>query len=145
MTITPRELEDEVTLQVAANRIDFLARRDAGVVEATAPDDADDFLADLRNTGTRLDRHEALELLALGEVVYRKAHDSRHLGMHAALREGAGWSDIATALDGDPGLAWDAHQQWIEDQFRLHRTSGTGGLDAGAAATARDLAGRRPS
>ncbi len=145
MTITPRELEDEVTLQVAANRIDFLSRRDAGVVEATAPDDADDFLADLRNTGTRLDRHEALELLALGEVVYRKAHDSRHLGMHAALREGAGWADIATALDGDAGLAWDAHQQWIEDQFRLHRSTGSGGLDAGAASTARELAGRRPS
>jgi hypothetical protein len=144
MPITPRELEDEVTLQVAANRIDFLARRDAGVVEATAPDDADDFLADLRNTGTRLDRHEALELLALGEVVYRKAHDSRHLGMHAALREGASWSDIATALDGDAGLAWDAHQQWIDDQFRLHRTDSSLGLDAGAAATARELAGRRP-
>jgi hypothetical protein len=144
MVITPRELEDEVTLQVAANRIDFLARRDAGVVEATAPADADDFLADLRNTGTRLDRHEALELLALGEVVYRKAHDSRHLGMHAALREGATWADIATALDGDAGLAWDAHQQWIDDQFRLHRTDASLGLDAGAAATARELSGRRP-
>ncbi|SDG33837.1 hypothetical protein [Klenkia brasiliensis] len=145
MTISPRDLEDEVTLQVAANRIDFLSRRDAGVVEATAPDDADDFLADLRNTGTSLDRHEALELLALGEVVYRKAHDSRHLGMHAALREGAGWADIATALDGDAALAWDAHQQWIRDQFELHRRGGPGGLDSGAAHTARQLAGPRPA
>lgn len=145
MTITPRDLEDEVTLQVAANRIDFLSRRDAGVVEATSPADADDFLADLRNTGTSLDRHEALELLALGEVVYRKAHDSRHLGMHAALREGASWADIATALDGDAGLAWDSHQHWIEDQYRLHRSTGTAGLDAGAASTARELAGRRPA
>ncbi|KQS69246.1 hypothetical protein [Modestobacter sp. Leaf380] len=144
MSITPRELEDEVTLVTAANRIDFLSRRDAGVVEATTPADADDFLADLRNTGTTLDRHEALELLALGEVVFRKAHDSRHLGMHAALREGAGWADVATALDGDAGQAWDAHQQWIADQVALHRSTGTDGLDDGAAETARRLAGPRP-
>ncbi|KQS56941.1 hypothetical protein ASG36_18265 [Geodermatophilus sp. Leaf369] len=144
MTVTPRELESEVTLVTAANRIDFLSRRDAGVVESTAPADADDFLADLRNTGTTLDRHEALELLALGEVVFRKAHDSRHLGMHAALREGATWADVATALDGDAGQAWDAHQRWIADQTALHLRSGTGGLDDGAAATARTLAGPRP-
>ena len=144
MSITPRDLQDEVTLASAANRIDFLSRRDAGVVEATTPVDADDFLADLRNTGTTLDRHEALELLALGEVVFRKAHDSRQLGMHAALREGATWADIATALDGDAGRAWDAHQHWITDQAVLRRTSGTQGLDDGAADTARRMAGPRP-
>jgi len=76
--------------------------------------------------------------------VFRKAHDSRHLGMHAALREGATWADVATALDGDAGQAWDAHQRWIADQTALHLRSGTGGLDDGAAATARTLAGPRP-
>lgn len=144
MTIKPRELQDEVTLVTASSRIDFLSRRDAGVLEAARPADPDDFLADLRNTGTTLDREEALELLALGEVVYRKAHDSRQLGIHAALREGAGWADIADALDGDAGQAWDAHQQWIDQQVALQTQPGTGGLDEGAASTARELAGSRP-
>ena len=78
--------------------------------------------------------HESLELLALGEVVARKAHDSRLVGIRAALRGGASWEQISAALDVDPSEAWDAFHASISRQ-----------LDADAAAAARALAGSRPS
>ena len=147
MTISPAELSDEVTLVTAATRIDFLSRRDTVSAEpATTPDpEPDDDLSAFRDTGTSLDRYEALELLALGEVVYRKAHDSRHLGIHAALRNGAGWADIATALDGDAGEAWDAHQAWITQQVALHAKDPAEGLESDVVEVARELAGARPA
>jgi hypothetical protein len=78
--------------------------------------------------------HESLELLALGEVVSRKAHDSRLVGIRAALRNGASWEQIADALGVPPSQAWDAFHDSISRQ-----------LDADAATAARELAGSRPS
>ena len=134
MSITPEALETEFSLMTAATRLDFLSRRDSGDTALnTVRDDEDPWAASLRDTGTRLDVHESLELLALGEVVSRKAHDSQLVGMRAALRGGADWDEIAAALGVTPQEAWDTFTESVGRQ-----------LDAEAAASARELAGSRP-
>ena len=135
MRITPEALEEEFSLPTAATRLDFLSRRDNGDSTLnTVRDEADDEWAALRNTaGTQLDVHESLELLALGEVVARKAHDSRLIGIRAALRGRATWDDVAAALGVTPQQAWDTY---IEAVSRL---------DDAEAAPARELAGSRPA
>jgi hypothetical protein len=87
----------------------------------------------MRAAGTSLDVHESLELLALGEVVARKAHDSRLVGVRAALRGGASWEQVARALDRTPAQAWKEYLELVDAGLR--------GADADAA---RDLAGARP-
>ena len=105
---------------------------------ATAQDvDADDW-ASFRSAGTSLDVPESLELLALGEVVARKARDSQLTGFRAALRGGASWEQIAATLDVRPEEAWTRYHQLIERQERSRV------LDADAAEAARELAGTRP-
>ncbi|MGY2001762.1 hypothetical protein [Blastococcus sp. SYSU DS1024] len=135
MTITPEALEAEFSLTTAATRLDFLSRRDNGDtnLNTVRDDDADEWSASLRDTGTQLDVYEALELLALGEVVSRRAHDSQLVGIRAALRGGAEWAQIAAALGITPEQAWDSFTESIDRQ-----------LDAEAAASARELAGTRP-
>jgi hypothetical protein len=136
MRITPEVLEDEVSLSTAATRLDFLSRRDDGGTTLTTVEDADpDGWASIRNMGTSLDAHEALELLALGELIARRAHGSRLIGIRAALREGAGWDEIAAALDVTPQQAWDDFTRAVDDDATL---------TAEAAASARELAGPRP-
>ena len=134
MSITPDVLEPEFSLTTAATRLDFLSRRDNGdtALNTVRDDDEDSFLA-MSSVATSLDVHESLELLALGEVVSRKAHDSQVVGIRAALRGGASWEQISAALDVTPAEAWDA--------FR----DATARLDDDAATTARELAGSRPS
>lgn len=134
MHITPEALEAEFSLTTAATRLDFLSRRDSGETTLNTVQDDDDHWGSMRSTGTSLDVHESLELLALGEVVARKAHDSQLVGMRAALRGGASWEQIATALDVSPQVAWDAFHEAIGRQ-----------LDADAAAAAQELAGSRPA
>ena len=133
MSITPDVLEPEFSLTTAATRLDFLSRRDNGdtALNTVRDDDEDSWLA-LSAAATSLDVHESLELLALGEVVSRKAHDSRVVGIRAALRGGAGWEQIAAALDVSPAEAWDAFRDAITR------------LDEATAAAARELAGSRP-
>lgn len=135
MSITPEALEAEFSLPTAATRLDFLSRRDNGdtTLNTVREDDDDDHWASLRATETQLDVHESLELLALGEVVARKAHDSRLVGIRAALRGGAGWEQIADALGVSPQQAWDTFLESVGRQ-----------LDDHAAETARELAGARP-
>ena len=135
MSITPEALEQEFSLTTAATRLDFLSRRDNGDTALnTVQQDEDRNWLGLAASETSLDVHESLELLALGEVVARKAHDSRLVGVRAALRGGAGWEEIAEALGSSPQEAWDGFN-----------TSVTAELDADAAAAARELAGARPS
>jgi hypothetical protein len=134
MSITPDLLESEFSLTTAATRLDFLSRRDNGDTALNTVQDDDDHWGSLRSAGTSLDVHESLELLALGEVVARKAHDSQLVGIRAALRGGAGWEQIAAALDVSPQVAWDAFHDAIARQ-----------LDADAADAAKHLAGTRPS
>ncbi|SOC50236.1 hypothetical protein SAMN05660748_2978 [Blastococcus aggregatus] len=133
MSITPEGLAAEFSLPTAATRLDFLSRRDNGDTALNTVRDDDDHWAALKATDTQLDVHESLELLALGEVVARKAHDSRLVGIRAALRGGAGWDQIATALGVTPEQAWETFLASIDDQ-----------LGTEAAAAARELAGARP-
>ncbi len=135
MSITPDVLETEFSLTTAATRLDFLSRRDNGDTALnTVRDDDEDSWSSFRVAATSLDVDEALELLALGEVVARKAHDSRLVGMRAALRGGASWEQIAAALDVSPSEAWDAFRDAVSRQ-----------QDDDAATAARELAGSRPS
>ena len=130
MDITPAALEGGFSLLTAATRLDFLSRRDNG--ETTLNTVVDDEWAALRGA-TSLDVAEALELLALGEVVARKAHDSRLIGLRAALRGGADWEQIGAALDRTPAEAWEIYLSLVE-----------AGLQGEAADAARALAGSRP-
>jgi hypothetical protein len=140
MHLTPEDLEAEFSLPTAATRLDFLSRRDDGATTlntvhdgADAGGDGDDWSA-LSAVGTSLDVHEALELLALGEVVSRKAHDSQLVGIRAALRNGAGWAEIAAALGVTQEQAWDGFTESISRQ-----------LEPGVADAVRQLAGARPA
>ena len=139
MRITPEDLEREFSLSTAATRLDFLSRRDSGVatLNTVTAEDPDDWSA-IRDTGTNLDVPESLELLALGEVIARKARDSQLTGIRAALRGGAGWDEIAAALDATPEEAWTAYHRLIERQEEERA------LEPDAAASARELAGARP-
>jgi hypothetical protein len=134
MRITPEALEAEFTLTTAATRLDFLSRRDSGattlnIVRDEGPDD----WSSIKALDTSLDSYEALELLALGEVISRKAHENQLIGIRAALRGGADWDEIAAALGVPPDYAWDSFNDAIAER-----------LEADAAAAARELAGARP-
>jgi hypothetical protein len=139
MRITPEALEGELSLTTAVTRLDFLSRRDSGstTLNTVADGDEDDW-SSIRDGDTSLDAPEALELLALGEVIARKAHGSRLVGIRAALRGGAGWDEIAAALDMPPAAAWDLFARMLDEQVRARA------IDAEAAASARQLAGARP-
>jgi hypothetical protein len=135
MRITPEALEDEFSLTTAATRLDFLSRRDDGGATLNTVEDADpDDWASIRNMGTSLDVHEALELLALGELIARLAHGSRLVGIRAALRGGAGWDEIAAALGITPQQAWDDYTRAVDEE-----------LTPEAASSAREVAGTRPT
>ena len=134
MRITPEALEQEFSLTTAATRLDFLSRRDNGNTSLNTVQDDDENWLGFAASETSLDVHESLELLALGEVIARKAHNSRLVGIRAALRGGAGWEEIGEALGSSPQAAWDDFNASVAAD-----------LDAEAAAAARDLAGARPS
>ncbi len=139
MDITPEALDDEFSLTTAVTRLDFLSRRDSGATTLNTVQDVDaDDWTSFKDATTSLDVPESLELLALTEVVARKARDSQLTGFRAALRGGASWEQIAAALDVRPQEAWTRYHQLIERQERSRV------LDADAAEAARDLAGTRP-
>jgi hypothetical protein len=127
---TPDELEQQHTLSTATTRYDELRMRDA-LAAMTA--DADN---------PPLSREEALELLALSEVVIRKAGYGRQAMVRSARGSGASWNQIGAALGTSKQAAWEAHNRWIEEQARQHELTGFEGLDPDEASTARGLAGR---
>jgi hypothetical protein len=124
----PDELERQHTLSTATTRYDELRMRDA---LATVTEDA----------RTPLSRAEVLELLALSEVVIRKAGYGRQTMVRSARAAGASWAQIGAALGTTKQAAWEAHNRWIEDQAGQHDRTGYSGLDAAQAEAARDLAG----
>jgi hypothetical protein len=130
--ITPDMAQPHLTLLTAAARFDELSLRDA--LASMAGDEAPDGPPPLA-------REEALELLALGELIARKAAYGRQLAVRSARASGASWSQIGTALGISKQAAWDAHSQWIEDQAERHRRDGVSGMDPGMADDARSLAG----
>ena len=86
-------------------------------------------------------RAEALELLALGEVIARKTGYGRQLAVRSARAVGASWAEIGAALGTTRQSAWEAHRRWIDGQAAQHGTVGQIGFDAEDAAAARALAG----
>ena len=138
------DLEREHTLLTAAHRYDDLRLRhtlmgsnadggaDAG---ADHPDDGP------HGPGVHLPRHEALELLALGEVLTRKAAYGRQLAVRAARSSGASWSQIAQASGVSKQSAWQAHNAWIQAQAEAHRVHDHEGFTPEEEAAARRLAG----
>ncbi|WP_067451623.1 hypothetical protein [Actinomadura macra] len=120
--ITADGIEKEVTLPTAAARHDELWVRDAVGEEP-------------------LSRAEVLELLALGEVIARKAVYGRQLAVRSARSAGASWSQIGAALGVTKQAAWEAHGRWIDDQAEQNRESDYQGLDEAQTAAARALAG----
>jgi hypothetical protein len=88
-----------------------------------------------------LSREEALEILALSEVIARKAGYGRQLTVRSARRAGASWSQIGAALGTSKQAAWEAHSRWIDDQAEQRRRSVYKGLGDDDIAAARALAG----
>jgi hypothetical protein len=103
--MTPDDLEPQFTLRTAAVRYDELRTRDSlappGSLDADEPS---------------LTREEALEMLALGEVLARKAGYGRQLGVRTARAVGASWTQIGAALGTTKQSAWETHARWLEEQ-----------------------------
>jgi hypothetical protein len=123
---TPELLEKEHTLATATARFDQLRTWEAVGEPA-------------------LGRDETLELLALSEVLARKAQYGRQLSVRTARAAGASWAQIGAALGTSKQAAWEAHTKWIDDQARQHRTGGVAGLADPEIAELRDLAGEDSS
>ena len=128
--VSPDELEQQHTLSTATTRYDDLRMRDA--------------LAGMGDDGAAppLTLDETLELLALSEVVIRKAGYGRQAMVRSARAAGASWTRIGAALGSSKQAAWEAHNRWIEDQARQHESTGYEGLDPAQVDEARGLAGR---
>ncbi len=124
-----------MTLRVAVARYDELRLRDS----LSSDPDRDE----VGPAGRSLDRVEALELLALGEIIARKAVYGRQLAVRTARAAGASWSQIGLALGATKQSAWEGHNRWIQEQVQQHENSGYEGLDELEAAQARQLAGDR--
>jgi uncharacterized alpha-E superfamily protein len=88
-----------------------------------------------------LSRDEALRLLALGEVIARKASYVRQLAVRTAREAGASWAQIGSALGLSKQAAWESHCRWIDALAEAHRRSDVEGLDPLAVEAARRLAG----
>jgi hypothetical protein len=129
----PDEMEAGVTLRAAVARFDELRTRQAVAGER----DGEDAGPAVRT----LDVSELLELLALAEVITRKAGYGRQLTVRAARAAGASWSQIGRAMGSTKQSAWEAHNRWIDEQARLHEESDYEGLDEADVSIARAQAG----
>jgi hypothetical protein len=94
---TVDEVDKEFTLRTAVARYDDLRMQDS---LGSPPLTAD----------------EALLMLALGEVIARKAGYGRQLSVRSARAAGASWSQIGAALGTTKQSAWEAHARWLEEQ-----------------------------
>jgi hypothetical protein len=110
--VTPDRLEREHTLATAVARLDALRARESFAV---TPDElvADGVLAGPGVFRDTLSADEALELLALTEVVARKASYGRQLTVRSARAAGASWAQIGTALGTSRQAAWETHRRWL--------------------------------
>jgi hypothetical protein len=104
MVTTPDELERLHTLKSATQRYDELRMRDALAAVRPSPEEP------------ALTRDETLEMLALSEVLMRKAGYGRQATVRAARAAGASWTQIGAALGTSKQAAWEAHQRWADDQ-----------------------------
>ncbi|HKG51169.1 MAG TPA: hypothetical protein VKB14_12080 [Actinomycetales bacterium] len=118
---TPEDVERQHTLLTATARFDELRLRDtvapaggdpepfehAGPLSSPEPADG---------PAAALSRQEALELLALGEVIARKAGYGRQLAVRSARAAGASWAQIGAALGTSKQSAWEAYSRWLDAQ-----------------------------
>src|SRR6266478_10067886 len=119
--VTPDVAQTHLTLLTAAARFDQLSLQDA--LASMAEDDA--------AVGDQpLARDEALELLALGEVIARKAAYGRQLTVRSARAAGASWSQIGAALGTTKQSAWEAHTRWVDQQATHRSAYGHLGMDS---------------
>jgi hypothetical protein len=63
-----------------------------------------------------LTRAEVLELLALTELIARKAAWDRQLTIRTARQAGASWAEIGEWMGVIPKAVWESHQRWIDEQ-----------------------------
>jgi hypothetical protein len=131
---SPEEIERQHTLRTAVARYEELRAREilADSADGTAPEVAD---------AERLPAHEVLELLALSEVIARKAGYGQQFAVRTARAAGASWASIARALGMSKQAAWDAHTRWIDAQSDAHRATGHEGLGPDEVARLRRMAG----
>jgi hypothetical protein len=132
---TPASLERQYTLATAVARYDELRMQDL-----LAPG-VDDLPAEEPPGPGPLSREEALELLALSEVIARKAAYGRQLTVRSARAAGASWTQIGAALGTTKQSAWEAHSRWIDQQAGQRSAYGQQSMDSQQAAAARALAG----
>jgi hypothetical protein len=131
---SPEEIERQHTLRTAVARYEELRAREV------LADSAGDVSPDVAD-GERLPADEVLELLALSEVIARKAGYSQQLAVRTARAAGASWASIARALGMSKQAAWEAHTRWIDAQSDAHRATGHEGLDPDEVARLRRIAG----
>ena len=122
------DIERSISLSAAVAQYEHLRARDS---EVELIDDED------RGLG----RAETLELLALGEIIVRKAAYGRQLAVASARRAGASWAEIGEALGVSRQSAWEAHRRWIDEQAAQHDVRDYEGFNRAEAAHARLLAG----
>ncbi|GAA4577366.1 hypothetical protein [Planotetraspora kaengkrachanensis] len=139
---TPDSAERDHTLRTAVARYDELRVRES--LGSPADEDLDwpDAMSGrFAPPQAALSKEEALELLALGEVIARKAAYGRQLTVRTARAAGASWSQIGAALGTTKQSAWEAHTRWIDGQAAFRDRTGTEGMDGDQVRAARELAG----
>ncbi len=131
---SPEEIERQHTLRTAVARYEELRAREvlADSADGTAPEVAE---------AERLPASDVLELLALSEVIARKAGYGQQLAVRTARAAGASWASIARALGMSKQAAWEAHTRWIDAQGDAHRATGHEGLDPAEVDRLRRMAG----
>jgi hypothetical protein len=128
---SPEEMERQHTLRTAVARYEELRAREilADSADGNAPEVAD---------AERLPASEVLELLALSEVIARKAGYGQQLAVRTARAAGASWASIARALGVSKQAAWETHTRWIDLQAQQ---AGHEGMDPAEVARLRRMAG----
>src|SRR3954454_24260149 len=130
---SPDEVERQHTLRTAVARYEELRAREvlADSADGNSPTVAEN---------ERLPVGEVLELLALSEVIARKAGYGQQLAVRTARAAGASWAAIARALGVSKQAAWEEHTRWIDSQAQ---GSGPGheGLEPDEITRLRDRAG----
>jgi hypothetical protein len=116
---SPEEIERQHRLRTAVARYEELRAREvlADSADGNAPEVAD---------AERLPASEVLELLALSEVIARKAGYGQQLAVRTARAAGASWASIARALGVSKQAAWEDHTRWIDLQEQQASNEGLG-------------------
>jgi hypothetical protein len=131
---SPDDVERQHTLRTAVARYEELRTREilADSAEGNSPDVAE---------AERLSAEDVLELLALSEVIARKAGYGQQLAVRTARAAGASWASIARALGVSKQAAWDDHNRWIDEQSQQYSRPGHEGLGPDEVARLRRSAG----